>query len=343
MFRKGVAGHTLVFLSCCVFLWRSIMLGIDVSKETLACTLLDPQSQKPLWSRSFPNTPAGVSRLLRQTPVESPWALEPTGRYSLLAATRGCEAGRRVLLAQPKKARHFLHSISSRAKTDGLDSHGIGLFALCRPLPPYPLKSAAVEQLDQLLSVRKSLSAALASFGLQMREFPHAAPTLQPVVAALHAQKDEVDRQIALLTTGQEEFAIAAQLEKVPGIGKVTAATLASRLTSHTFAHSDQFVAYCGLDVGVRQSGKKSGNSGLTKQGDGELRRLLYLAAQSNLRSKNSPFKAQYERERAKGLPSTAALCAVARKLARLAWSLHKHGSCYDPNRVHQQNQPPTP
>lgn len=44
-----------------------------------------------------------------------------------------------MLLAQPKRARDFLRSIQSRAKTDGLDSHGIGLFALCRPLPPYPL------------------------------------------------------------------------------------------------------------------------------------------------------------------------------------------------------------
>ena len=102
-------------------------------------------------------------------------------------------------------------------------------------------------------------------------------------------------------------------------------------------------MAYCGLDVGVRQSGKKSGQSGLTKQGDSELRRLLYLAAQSNLRSKNSPFRAQYERERAKGLSTTAALCAVARKLARLAWSLHKHGTSYDPERVHQQNLPNYP
>jgi hypothetical protein len=66
----------------------------------------------------------------------------------------------------------------------------------------------------------------------------------------------------------------------------------------------------------------------------------LYLAAQSNLRSKDSPFSAQYEKERAKGLSSTAALCAVARKLARLAWSLHKHGTSYDPSRVYQQNQP---
>ncbi len=159
------------------------MLGIDVSKDTLACTLFDPTTQKPLWSRTVPNTSTGVTRLLKQTPADSPWALEPTGRYSLLAATRAHDAGRQVLLAQPKKARHFLCSIQTRAKTDALDSQGIGLFALCRPLPAYPLKSKAVEQLDQLLSARKSLSASLASFGLQARELPHAAPALEPVVA----------------------------------------------------------------------------------------------------------------------------------------------------------------
>ncbi len=81
------------------------------------------------------NTAAGVTRLLKQTPDDSPWALEPTGRYSLLAATRAQQAGRSVLLAQPKRARDFLHSIQSHAKTDVLDSHGIGLFALCRLCP----------------------------------------------------------------------------------------------------------------------------------------------------------------------------------------------------------------
>ena len=152
-----------------------------------------------------------------------------------------------------------------------------------------------------------------------------------------------MDKQIAQLTAQHEEFSIATELRKVPGIGPVTAATLASRLAARPFSHSDAFVAYCGLDVGVRQSGKKNGQTGLTKQGDGELRRLLYLAAQANLKAKTSPFKAQYERERAKGLSTTAAMCAVARKLARLAWSLHKHGTAYDPQRVHQQNIPTKP
>ncbi len=56
------------------------MLGIDVSKDTLACTLFDAQTQKPLWSRTVANTSTGVARLLKQTPTDSPWALEPTGR-----------------------------------------------------------------------------------------------------------------------------------------------------------------------------------------------------------------------------------------------------------------------
>lgn len=109
-----------------------------------------------------------------------------------------------------------------------------------------------------------------------------------------------------------------------------------SRLTIRAFSHSDQFVAYCGLDIRIRQSGKKSGQLGLSKQGEAELRRLLFLAAQSSLRAKGSPFKVQYERERAKGLSSTAALCAVARKIARLSWSLVTHGTTYDPERVYQ-------
>lgn len=89
------------------------MLGIDVSKDTLACTLFDPQTQKPIWNRTVPNTSSGINRLLRQTPIESHWALEPTGRYGLLAATTARQAGRQVLLAQPK--RHATFFAPSRA------------------------------------------------------------------------------------------------------------------------------------------------------------------------------------------------------------------------------------
>jgi len=314
------------------------MLGIDVSKDTLACTLFDPQTHKALWNKSFPNTPQGIARLLKQTPVDSPWALEPTGRYSTAPAKLARASGRDVRLAQPKAAQRFLQSLQNRAKTDRLDSAGIGLFALSRPLPPYPLKPPVIEELDQLLCARKGLSQAIASLGLQARELPHAAPALQIAIATLKEQQSQLEAQVAALTKQDESLQLTKRLQSVPGIGPIVAATLASRLAAHHFQTSDAFVAYCGLDIGVKQSGKRSGNTGLTKQGDGELRRLLYLAAQANLKTLDSPFKAQYQRERDKGLSSTAALCAVARKLARLSWALHKHNASYDSQRVYRQN-----
>src|SRR5262249_5839235 len=103
------------------------------------------------------------------------------------------------------------------------------------------------------------------------------------------------------------------------------------------FSHPDQFVAYLGLDVQVADSGTRRGQRRLSKHGNAELRRLLYLCAQATLRAKNSPFAAQYARERAKGLSATASLCVVARKLARTCWSLHRHQTPYDSTRVYLQ------
>jgi transposase len=320
------------------------MLGIDVSKDTLHCTLLDPASRQIKWSRTFPNTPVGHKKLLRLTEPECAWALEPTGSYSTQVVKVARAAGRDVRLAEPRRTKKFLQSQAPRAKCDRLDSVGLGLYALCCELPLYPLKSEKVEQLDQLLKARKGLGLALQQLQAQERALPHAKAALEPAIASLQAQQKHLDQEIKVLTQSASSpaFSCVQELQRVPGIGPVTAATLASRLVDRSFARSDAFVAYCGLDVTVRQSGHKHGNAGLSKHGDAELRRLLYLAAQSNLRSKNSPFKAHYDREKAKGLSSTAALCAVARKMARLCWSLVHHKQTYDPQRVYQQN-PPAP
>ena len=61
---------------------------------------------------------------------------------------------------------------------------------------------------------------------------------------------------------------------------------------------------------------------------------LVIVCAKAALSGKDNPFKTQYYREKEKGLSSTAALCAVARKMACVCWSIHKHGTDYDPSRV---------
>lgn len=314
------------------------MFGIDVSKATLSGTLVDPQQRRPLWTLTVPHTPDGIRTLLARTPHDCPWVLEPTGRLSHGVARQAHAAGRTVLLAPPKQAKAFLAAVTPRAKTDRLDSHGLALYALAAPLAPYPLKSDAVEHLDQLLAARAGIARSLARLRQQRAALPYAADPLTAAIAALEAQRAELDRQIAAQTKAAALPAVA-ELDRVPGIGPVTAATVAACLATKHFRHPDQFVAYIGLDVRVRDSGQRRGQRALTKQGHAELRRLLYLCAQANLRSRDphNPFKAQYLRERAKGLSTTGALCAVARKLARTCWSLARHDTRYDPARVNRQ------
>jgi len=313
------------------------MLGIDVSKDSLSVSLIDPLTRRPLWEEVYPNTNAGVQELLCQTSCDVPWVMEPTGKYGLGVARQARSVGRTVLLAPPKKAKSFLAAIQSRAKTDRLDSKGLALYALAVSLPPYPIKSDTVDKVDQLLSARRGISQSIASLTQQRDELPYASDALLPAIESLKEQQKAIDKEIAALTSNSEEFALAQSLRAVPGIGPVTAVAVASVLTSKEFSHPDAFVAYIGLDIRVRDSGKRKGQRALTKQGNAELRRLLYLAARASLVSKASPFKSQDERELAKGLSKTAALNAIARKLARMCWSMAKYGTSCDPSRVYQQ------
>ena len=312
------------------------MIGVDVSSRWLTCCFRLTRDNNPEKELEVPNSVEGVHKLLSCMPSGAPWVVEPTGRYSLLVVKQVQEAGRRVLLAPPRKAKIYLNSLQTRAKTDKLDSRGLTLFGLTHTLSPYPIKSEPVSQIDQLLSARKLLSRSKMAMRLQRDalEYDQAKAALQSAVEAIDAQIEELDNEIQLRSREHPDFAVSQKLLKVPGIGPVTAAAVASRLSSKQFSRPDQFVAYIGLDVAVRQSGKKNGREGLTKQGDAELRRLLFICAKASLTAKDNPFKQQYKREREKGLTSTAALCAVARKLARLCWSMHRHNTDYDPQRV---------
>jgi transposase len=345
-----------------------MMLGVDVGKKELHGTWRDPETRRIRWQGAVPNTITGIETLLRRAPGVSV-VVEPTGRYGEPLIRAAQAAGREVLLAAPRKARAFLWSEQPRAKTDRVDSAGLALYGLTGRLRPYLLPSPAVDQVKQLLAARRGLSQSLTSLRQQRASLPLAADVLTPAITALERQIAELDRQMkralgsatepapqralaaaaAAVPTvadpdtpaapaaprGHSLATAAAALLAVPGIGKVTAPALAACLLDKQFTHPDQFVAYVGLDLRVSQSGQRRGQFGLSKHGDAELRRLLYLAALSAGNStRDDTFVKRYQREQAKGLTKTAALNAVARKLAKVAWSLVTHGTTYDPKRV---------
>ncbi len=316
-----------------------MMLGIDVSSCSLHSALCSQEAVAPKWRKQVPNSVAGIRELLAATPADIPMVVEPTGRYSLLLVEQARAAGRRVLLAPPRESHVYLRTFNPRGKTDALDGRGLAWYGLTHPLREYPVKSVIVDTLDQTLSARKGLAKALANLTLQAQSLPRAADAITPSIQHLRQRIKELDKQIAAQTKEHPEFAVARKLQKVHGVGAVTAAAVTSRLAAKRFAHPDQFVAYVGLDVTLNDSGKIKGRGRLSKMGDAELRRLLFICAKANLRCKDSPFKDQYQRERAKGLATTAALCAVARKIACVLWSMHRHNADYDAQRVsHAKN-----
>ena len=313
------------------------MLGVDVSKAELHGTWRDPETQAIGWQGVVPNSAAGIRQLLRRVPSGAV-VVEPTGRYgeALIRATQA--AGREVLLATPRKARAFLWAAQPRAKTDRVDSAGLALYGLSGRLRPYLLPSATVDQVRQLLTARRGLSQSLTTLRLQQASLPAAADALAPAITTLADQVKALDDRLAGLVQAAPDLTPAAALRTVPGIGPVTSAALAACLVDKRFTQPDQFVAYVGLDIRVHQSGRRRGRFGLSKHGDAELRRLLYLAAKAATQTKHDQtFARRYAREQAKGLAKTAALNAVARKLAKVAWSIVAHTTTYDPARVDTQ------
>ncbi len=122
------------------------------------------------------------------------------------------------------------------------------------------------------------------------------------------------------------------QLQTVTGIGFINSVALAHHFDRTPFANSDAVVAAYGLDPRPKDSGKQVGKRRLTKQGNSEDRRLIYLAAQSA--SKTRLFTPRYQSLLAKGFSTTEAILIIARKLLRIAFAVWTTGKPFDPKKV---------
>src|SRR6266700_1863605 len=121
----------------------------------------------------------------------------------------------------------------------------------------------------------------------------------------------------------------------IPEFGVMTVAVLRAELGDLArFTRMDQVVAYVGLDLEVKQSGKYKGQSKLSKRGSGRVRRILYLAALRSIQLDDSPFGAYYRRLVERGMKKGMAVVAVMRKLLIVAAHLILTGQVYEPGRV---------
>lgn len=305
---------------------ESILVGIDVSKDELIIAVSDTSG-----TRVVTNNRRAIRSWLKSLPAGSKVALEATGIYHREVAVLLYEAGHALYLLDAYKLNHYRSGVGARAKTDRADAHLILRYLTneLEALEPWIPPAEAFYRVQGLMRRRTKLVQTRVALSQSLEGVAE--------LKSLAKQIDTLIRRIEFLIVKNLEKALkeagwwsdARRCKDVEGIGDLTAIALANTFHRGQFKSSDAFIAYLGMDVRIRDSGKQVGRRKLTKKGDPELRRLLYNAAMAARRT--PAWAPLYQSYLAQGLKPIPALVKLARKLARIAFALMKNQSTYQP------------
>ena len=290
-----------------------VFVGVDVSEAQLDVHLL-PGGERARFSRDR----RGIARLVA-------W-LASKGRLLVVAeATGGLERGLGAALAQagialavvnPRQIRDFARAAGLLAKTDRLDAYALALYGeRLRPVARPP-RSAADQALAALVLRRRQLA--------QLIEAEHnrARRTDEPLVLrsikthlgwleqAIGEFERAIERRLEASPLWRER---AALLASVPGVGKVTIATLIGLLPELGQLDRRAVAALVGVAPFARDSGLMKGRRTIWG-GRAHVRAVLYMAALVAVRH-NPALRAFYQRLVAAGKAKKLALTAAMRKL----------------------------
>lgn len=302
-------------------------IGVDVAKDEVVVAVHGSTS-----SLRVENTSGALKHWLKRCPPGACIGLESTGGYHEQLATLAHRAGFTVYLLNPRDVRHYAQALGKRAKTDHVDALLLARFIAHEhaELHPWQPPTPAQRHLDCLLKRRASLVKAQGMMRQTLLHLNALKAEAQVAMTGLSTLIQAFDREIEQALAAQAHLkAKADYVRSIPGIGLLSGAALINLFTRLPSARADAIVAFTGLDPRPCDSGKKRGTRRLSKRGPGELRRLLFNAAMSA--AKTAVWKPYYERERAKGLPTTAALICIARRLVRIAFALFRKEASFDP------------
>jgi transposase len=301
-----------------------VSVGIDVAKATLDLHVL-PSGQ----THTLPNVKAGYEELkqLLPKPAHCLVVLEATGGFERELVAELIDAGYRVAVINPKRARDFAKALGLVAKTDRIDAHVLALFAeKVQPAPTEktPEKQAEIEQLvarrRQLIDLKTQ-----ESNRWDVTHVKVARKSIQAVINTLEAEIRGIEKVIESLVESDDEWRNKAQLiQSVPGLGNVTATTLMADVPEIGKLNRQQISALIGLAPYNRDSGVIKGKRSISG-GRKSVRCVLYMAALAATRC-NPVIKAFAKRLAQHGKPFKVIITACMRKLLVILNSIVKSG-----------------
>jgi transposase len=306
------------------YIMKSRFYGIDVSKDTLdiGCDGKAVQIQ---------NSKTTIRAFTKTMPSGSYVAMEATNTYHLAAADVCHCAGMRVYVVNPRITRHYREVMSLRGHNDRMDALAIAGFIEREHehLREYTPKTPDERRLQTLIRRRSKLVSVKTQVRQSMSGIKEIKGELDGLVKRIERMISKIELLIDQQLEGNED---RSRLNGIKAVGPVVSAALLSDLQCGHFKSGDAFVAFEGLDPRPNDSGRKRGKRKLSKQGTRVGRTLLYNAAMSATNTKI--WRPIYEAYLERGLSKIQAIVAIARKIARVAWSIYTYKTDFDPARL---------
>ncbi|MGH7234451.1 MAG: IS110 family transposase, partial [Candidatus Saccharimonadales bacterium] len=306
-------------------------LGFDVAKDHLDGALVNRSMQ--LKARfQVGNTNSEITRLLKQIRSKHPKlniGCEATGPYHLVLLKVCLELDLPVRVLNPLMTKQYTRSTIRGRKTDNDDAlaiarlitRGEGSLASKSSLAPakyYVRLATKITEQKQALSLQQKFLERVGELPTD-NVFKPAIEELDNLIANL--------RQLAAAVVDED---MARLLTSIVGIGPVVATSICAEIGDiHRFPSARQLIAYAGLDPRVKQSGTTlKRNTKLTKRGSPELRRSLFLAA-NTARRYDPELQAYYQKKRDQGKAYTPTTIAVSQKLCTRIYAVLTRGTPY--------------
>jgi transposase len=264
----------------------------------------------------------------------------------------------------------YVKPFVKRSKNDRADAAAINDAASRPDMPTVPVKSAEQQANTMIVRHRELLTgqrtAAInalrghaAEFGIiAAKGTAQIGPLLQrlaadeAVPAAAKAMFVHMGEHIATLDQRiealEEELLavhkalpVSQRLIAVPGIGPITAITLALSVEPRHFASGRHFAAWLGLTPKEHSTGGKPRLGKISKAGNDRLRTLLVVGAMAVIRHARPGRKgaSAWLLQLLGRKPRKLAAVALANKMARIAWAMMVRGEAYRRTR----RSPPEP
>jgi transposase len=326
----------------------AVMIGVDPHKSSHTAVAIGP-AEEPLGELRV-RASAGQAERLTAWAADWPertWAVEGAGGLGHLLAQQLLAAGERVLDVQPKLgARVRLLAAGKTNKNDPNDARSVAVAALRSPARREVLpddhaavlkvwskrhrdlgrsRTQVVCRLHAVLcelipgGISKAITAGQAARVLDAIEPAGAVALARHQLAAEFL--DDLRRIDAQIRQARNKLTAAVRasgttLTQVYGVGPVIAAiVLGCAAEVSRFASRDQFAAYNGTAPIEVSSGSRKIHR-LSRRGNRRLNHAIHMAAVTQIRYRDTPGRAYYDRKIAEGKTPKEALRALKRRVS---------------------------